>query len=69
MVLVDPTDALNFYLMVLFWKETHSKPNVIDYTDTSKAVNDVKKERTFKDGVRGSGLSIRDETLFEVWDR
>lgn len=55
--------------MVLFCKEMHSKSNVIDYKDTSKAVNDVKKEKTFKDCVKGSGLSIRDETLFEVWNR
>lgn len=63
------TDALNLCLNVLFRKETHSKSNAIDNKDTSKAVDDVKKESPCKDCVWGSGLSLREKTRFEVWDR
>lgn len=63
------TDALNLCLKVLFRKETHAKSNAIDSKDTSKAVDDVKKERPCEDCVRGSGLSLREKPLFEVWDR
>lgn len=63
------SDALNLCLKVLFRKETHSKSNAIDYEDTSKAVDDVIKKRPCEDCVRGSGLSLREKALFEVWDR
>ncbi|KAM7336261.1 hypothetical protein ACRRTK_004754 [Alexandromys fortis] len=60
---------LNLCLKVLFRKETHSKSNAIDDKDTSKAVDDVKKESQCKDCVWGSGLSLREKTRFEMWDR
>lgn len=63
------TDALNLCLKVLFRKETHSKSNVTDDKDTSKAIDDMKKESPCKDCVWGSGLSLREKTRFEVWDR